>query len=366
MRRIFLLILSCIILFFLSCSPKNDSPSLSSGNGSADNRFSFFSQPRKGNDEITIGFSVATNTFIIERWYKDVNVFSGVASDLGANVVVQLSAGGTKEQIDQINYLIGQDIDILVVIPHDTEMIAGVIKQVRDSGIPVVAYDRMVTGVPIDAFISFDNREVGRCFGRALIEKVPRGNYVIINGAVTDSNSYEVNAGLYEILDSYIDSNQIQVVHEVWLNEWSFDEALEVLEPLFEQGIEIDAISCGNDQIARAAIQLLSERRLAGTAAVVGQDAELINCQRIVEGIQLMTVYKPIGKLAARAAELAVSIVNQEQLMYDTLMNNQSNTMIPSYVEKPIAVFSHNMDDVVISDGFHSAEDIYRNVKQEE
>lgn len=366
MRRIFLSILSCIVLFFLSCSPKRDSPSLPSGSSPANNLFSFFSREKKDNHQITIGFSVATNTFIIERWYKDVNVFSGVASDLGANVVVQLSAGGTKEQIDQINYLIGQDIDILVVIPHDTEMIAGVIKQVRDSGIPVVAYDRMVTGVPIDAFISFDNREVGRCFGRALIEEVPSGNYVIVNGAVNDSNSYEVNAGLYEILNPYIDSNQIQVVHEAWLNEWSFDEALEVLEPLFEQGIEIDAISCGNDQIARAAIQLLSERRLAGTAAVVGQDAELINCQRIVEGIQLMTVYKPIGKLAARAAELAVSIVNQEQLMYDTLMDNQSNTMIPSYVENPIAVFSYNMNEVVINDGFHSAEDVYRNVKRSE
>jgi D-xylose transport system substrate-binding protein len=75
-----------------------------------------------------------------------------------------------------------------------------------------------------------------------------------------------------------------------------------------------------------------------------------------------MTVYKPIGKLAVRAAELAVSIVNKEQLLYDTLMDNGSNTMIPSYVEKPIAVYSRNMDETVIKDGFHSAEDVYRNV----
>ncbi|MDR2900402.1 MAG: substrate-binding domain-containing protein [Treponema sp.] len=344
MKKIFVVILSLVVLFLLSCSPKKDSSS------------------RKNDDKITIGFSVATDTFVIERWNKDVKVFSGAASELGANIVVQLSAGGTKEQIDQINYLIQQNIDILVVIPHDTELIAGVVKQVRDSGIPVVAYDRLVTGVPVDAFISFDNREVGRHFGRALIDAVPSGNYVIVNGAVTDSNSYEVNAGLHEIIDPLVENEQIEVVHEAWLNEWSFDEALEVLAPLFEQNVQIDAISCANDQIAAAAIQLLSERRLAGTVAVVGQDAELINCQRVVEGIQLMSVYKPIGKLAARAAELAVSIVNGEQLMYDTLMNNQSDTMIPSYVEHPIAVFKENMDETVIKDGFHSAEDVYRNV----
>lgn len=343
MKRIF--VLSCIVLLFLSCSPKEDS-----------------SSSKKTDGQITIGFSVATDTFVIERWYKDVKVFSGAASELGADVVVQLSAGGTNEQIDRIHYLLKQNIDILVVIPHDTEMIAGVIKQVRDSGIPVISYDRLITGVPVDAFISFDNREVGRSFGRALIEEVPRGNYVIVNGAVTDSNSYEVSTGLHEIIDPYIESEQITVVNEMWLNEWSFDEALEVLEPLFEQDMQIDAISCGNDQIAAAAIQLLSERRLAGTVAVVGQDAELINCQRVVEGVQLMTVYKPIGTLAARAAELAVSIVNKEQLLYDTLMNNQSDTMIPSYIEKPIAVYNFNMNDTVIKDGFHSAEDVYRNV----
>ncbi len=361
MKRIFISILGCIVLLCLSCSRKEDVPSRSAGSNSANNRFPFFSREKK-DDQITIGFSAATDTFVIERWYKDVRVFSSAASELGANVVVQLSAGGIKEQIDQINYLVKQDIDILVIIPHDTEMIAGVIKQVRDSGIPVVAYDRLIIGVPVDAFISFDNREVGRHFGRALIDEVPGGNYVIVNGAVNDSNSYEVNAGLHEILQPYVDNGQVQVVHEVWLNEWSFDEALEVLEPLLEQDIEIHAISCANDQIAAAAIQLLSERRLAGTVAVVGQDAELINCQRVVEGVQLMTVYKPIGKLAVRAAELAVSIVNQEQLMYDTLMDNQSNTMIPSYVESPIAVFSHNMDEIVIKDGFHSAEDVYRNM----
>ncbi len=361
MKRMLVLILGCAALLSWSCSPKKDSQPQSHGIAPAKSYFSFPNRDQKDDHQITIGFSVATDTFILERWYKDMKVFSGAANDLGANVVVQLSAGGTKEQISQINYLVEQNIDILVVIAHDTDMIAGAIKQIRDSGIPVIAYDRLIMGVPVDAFISFDNREVGRQFGRALVSAVPSGNYVIVNGAVTDSNSYEVNAGLHEILTPYVEKKQVRIVHETWLKEWSFDEALEELGPLFERGIQIDAISCANDQIAAAAIQLLSERRLAGKVAVVGQDAELINCQRIVEGVQLMTVYKPIGKLAARAAELAVSIVNQNPLPHDFLMDNRSSAKIPSYVEKPIAVYSYNMDEIVIKDGFHSAEDVYRN-----
>lgn len=311
---------------------------------------------------VTIGLSIATDTFIIERWNKDLKIFTGAAKELGAEVLVQLSAGGTKEQIAQINFLMTRKIDVLVVIAHDTEMIAGAIRQVKDSGIPVVAYDRMIMGVPIDAYISFDNMEVGRLFGRALTTAVPRGRYLVVNGSVRDTNSYKVNAGLYEILDPFIEDGRIQVAEEIWLEEWSFDEALEKIGAVFDRSTNFDAISCGNDQIANAAIQLLSERRLAGKVAVVGQDADLITCQRVVEGTQLMTVYKPLAKLATRAAKLAMAIATKKDFPYDSLQENKSGTMIPSYIEAPLAVGKDNMDETIIRDGFHSSEDVYRNI----
>jgi D-xylose transport system substrate-binding protein len=101
---------------------------------------------------------------------------------------------------------------------------------------------------------------------------------------------------------------------------------------------------------------------MAGKVAVVGQDADLINCQRVIEGTQLMTVYKPIGKLASRAAAVAVAIAEKTAFPYDTLMENKSGEGISSYIETPVAVFKRNMDETVVKDGFHSQEDVYRNV----
>jgi len=101
---------------------------------------------------------------------------------------------------------------------------------------------------------------------------------------------------------------------------------------------------------------------MAGKVAVVGQDADLISCQRVVEGTQLMTVYKPIAKLASRAAKLAIALARREAFPYDMLMDNKSGSMISSYIEKPLAVYKDNMETTVIKDGFHSQEDIYRNV----
>lgn len=312
-------------------------------------------------DRVVIGFSIATDTFILERWNKDIKIFSGAARDLGADVIVQLSAGGTNEQIAQINFLLTRDIDVLVVIAHDTDMLSGVVKKVKDAKIPVIAYDRLIMGVPIDAYVSFNNREVGRLFAKALTSAVPSGRYLVVNGSRRDNNSYEVNAGLHEIIDPYVAAKEVSIVNEIWLDEWSSDEALERIGAVLDQTTDIDAISCANDQIAGAAIQLLAEHRLAGKVAVVGQDAEIGACQKVVEGTQLMTVYKPIARLAARAAELAVGIARGEKPTPDLMVDNRSGSMTPYYMEEPKAVFKGNMDSSVIRDGFHSVEDVYRN-----
>jgi D-xylose transport system substrate-binding protein len=312
-------------------------------------------------DKVVIGFSIATDTFIIERWNKDLKIFTGAASDLGADVIVQLSAGGTKEQIAQINFLLTRNIDVLVIIAHDTDMLSGVVKKAKDAKIPVIAYDRLIMGVPIDAYISFNNREVGRLMGRALSTAVPKGRYLVVNGSKRDNNSYEVNAGVHDVLDPLAGDGSIVIFEEIWLDEWSSDEALERIGKVLDSTTDIDAISCANDQIASAAIQLLAEHRLAGKVAVVGQDADIGACQKVVEGTQLMTVYKPIARLATRAAALAVAVARGETPLPEYMIENRSEGKIPFYREEPVAVYKSNMNTTVVRDGFHSYEDVYRN-----
>jgi D-xylose transport system substrate-binding protein len=342
----------CAAPFAVSCAPKK----------SADSPASPASPNAEASDHrVVIGFSIATETFILERWNKDLKIFTGAARDLGADVIVQLSAGGTKEQISQINFLLDRDIDVLVVIAHDTDMLSGVVKKAKDAKIPVVAYDRLIMGVPIDAYVSFNNREVGRLFGKALAQAVPSGNYLIVNGSKRDNNSFEVYTGLHEIIDPSVESGKVKIVDELWLDEWSSDEALMRIGKVFDRTTDIDAISCANDQIAGAAIQLLSEYRLAGKVAVVGQDADIGACQKVVEGTQLMTVYKPIAKLANSAAGIAVALARGMRVPTELTVDNKSGSPIPFYIQEPQPVFRDTMDTTVIRDGFHSREDVYRN-----
>jgi D-xylose transport system substrate-binding protein len=99
---------------------------------------------------------------------------------------------------------------------------------------------------------------------------------------------------------------------------------------------------------------------MAGKVFVVGQDADLSACQRIVEGTQLMTVYKPIEKLAGETARLAVLLAMGESLKIEkTIYDGKYD--IPYYELEPIPVDQGNMDSTIIKDGFHMKEEVYRN-----
>jgi len=313
------------------------------------------------NVPVRIGFSVASETFLLERWDRDIKIFMNAAKEMGAEVIFAKSSRNANDQTQQIQYLIKQSIDVLVVIPEDKALLGGVIQKTLDKNIPVLSYDRPIMNIPITGYVSFDNVQVGRLMANSLTTYVPNGNYLIVNGSIHDNNSTQVNQGLMEILNPYIENGSINIVKELWLDQWSYDEAILKIGEVLDTTEDIQAISAANDLIAQAAIRLLAERQLAGKVAVVGQDADLISCQNIIEGTQLMTVYKPIPMLAIRAAKIAVSMANDTLTRPDRYIDNNSNTDIPFFVENPIPVYKDQLDNTVIKDGFHSREDIYRN-----
>ena len=128
---------------------------------------------------------------------------------------------------------------------------------------------------------------------------------------------------------------------------------------------EADAIMCGNDDLASKVVHALKEKRMAGDIMVVGQDADLEACQRIVEGTQVMTVYKPVEKLAQKAAECAVLLAEAKELPEETVTIESGNYQVPYIGLEPISVDKTNINDVIIGSGFHLKEDVYLNVPAE-
>ncbi|MCX6945434.1 MAG: substrate-binding domain-containing protein, partial [Opitutales bacterium] len=121
-----------------------------------------------------------------------------------------------------------------------------------------------------------------------------------------------------------------------------------------KSGREIDAVLCSADILSAGAIQVLLEEGLAGKVLVTGQDADLSSCQRIVEGTQSMTIYKPIKNLANAAAELAVKLARREVIVAKEEIAN-GKTRVPAIFLPVHVVDKDTMERTVIAHGFHPA-----------
>lgn len=308
-----------------------------------------------------IGLSL--DTLKEERWQHDRDLFVRRARELGADVLVQAANSDDTRQIQDVEALISRRADVLVIVPHNGGAMAKAVRLSHEAGIPVIAYDRLITDSDPEIYVSFDAVKVGEQQARFLIEKL-RGKgakrIVRIHGAKTDQNAHLVKQGQDAVLAPYLKSGEIEVVHEDWAENWKPENAKKITQAAITRaGPSLDAVLAANDGTAGGAAQALLEEGLSGKVLLTGQDAELAACQRIAAGTQSMTIYKPLAKLAGQAAELAVRLARRQPVVAKDERDN-GKVRVPSVLIEVATVTRENMLATVVQDGFHRREEIYR------
>lgn len=307
-----------------------------------------------------IGLSM--DTLKEERWQSDRDFFVARARELGAEVLVQAANSDDARQIQDVEALISRGVGALVIVPHNGEAMAKAVELAHAAGIPVIAYDRMIMGIDVDLYISFDAVKIGEAQGRYLVDLF-RGKgkkrIVRVLGAKTDRNVFFLKEGQDRVLAPLLRSGELEIVHEDWADNWKPENAKKIVQAAITRlGPRFDAVLAANDGTAGGAAQALLEEGLTERILVTGQDAELAACQRVVRGTQAMTVYKPLPKLAGLAAETAIRMAAGRPVVARDSVDNHK-TQVPAILLDVTIVTKENMDDTVIRDGFHSREAVY-------
>lgn len=310
-------------------------------------------------DKPRIGLSM--DTLKEARWQKDRDFFLARAEELGAEVLVQSANSDDTRQMQDVRSLLANRVDALVIIPHDGEAMAEAVREAKEAGIPVVAYDRLIQNCDLDLYLSFDNVKVGEMQARYLVDALQgrQSKIVRIYGSPTDNNARMFKLGQDNVLQPYLDRGDIQVVHEDWTTDWDPANAKKIMNAAITvHGGGVVAVLASNDGTAGGAIQALKETGRAGQVLVTGQDADLVACQRIVAGTQSMTVYKPIRELATRAAELAVNMaLGKPVIANGSVSNGEKN--VPSVLLEIVLVNKNNLRETVVADGYHDEKDVF-------
>lgn len=287
---------------------------------------------------------------LIEKRIKE------LCSDCEISYVNAKEDASTQQQ--QMNSMITKKVDAIILDAVDAKSIAGSVNKADQAGIPVVAYDRLAEG-PISAYTSFDNEQVGKVQGTALLEelgdKAGDGQIVMMNGSPTDPNAAMFKKGAKSVLDG-----KVKVGKSYDTTGWKPEEANKNMSgAIASLGKEnIVGVYSANDGMAGGIITALKSAGVDPLPPVTGQDAELAGVQRIISGDQFMTVYKPFQPEAYAAAEMAVALARGEKPETETTVDSATTKDVPATLIEPIAVTVDNLKDTVVKDGLYTVEEI--------
>src|SRR4030095_16731518 len=307
---------------------------------------------KKGpNEPVVIGFSM--DTLKEERWQRDKDLVEKRAKELGMQVLVQVANSDDNLQVKQAENLLTQNVDVLIVAPHNAEVAASIVEAAHRQGVPVISYDRLIKNSDVDLYVSHQVIKIGEMQAKYLLDHVNKkpANFVIVGGSPTDNNAILLHNGQMNILKPAVDRGDVKIVADQYAKEWQASAALNIVEnALTQANNQVDAVVASNDGTARGAVQALEGQNLAGRVLVSGQDADLASLKLIVEGKQTMTVYKPIQPLAYGAVDAAVKFARGEEVATTETIDNGFKK-VPAILLEPGAVDRNNLLNTIVKDG---------------
>ncbi|MEU0967287.1 substrate-binding domain-containing protein [Streptomyces sp. NPDC005917] len=322
--------------------------------------------PAKGND-ITVGVLMPDTVNTRYSTFDYPIMKSKIAELTNGQGRVDYSNAGSSgpKQAGQMQKMIDDKVDVIILDAVDSHAIAETVKKAKDAGIPVIAYDRLSEG-PIDAYVSFDNELVGEVQARTLLEGLgPNADtsdkVIMINGSPTDPNAKQFKTGALSELNGKV---TVPPAASFDTKDWdpviAEQETTKAINAIGKDNVA--AVYSANDAMAAGIVKALKAAGFTNMPPITGQDADLEAVQRILIGLQYMTVYKPYPDEAEAAAQMAVYKVQGKDIRFDALtqdkVDSPTTKKIPSQLVQVSAMTKSKIKDTVIVDGIYKVSQI--------
>ncbi len=310
-------------------------------------------------EKMTIGFLYPSELTV--RYNIESSFFKDYCAKQGVEVIIKSASYDESVQMEMANQMIKQKVDALVLIAANINTAGAIVRNAHAEGIPVMAYNRMIKNSEVDFFVASNNDIIGKAMVDAVLKEKPSGNFVILGGDKFDKNGEELKGSIKKHLKSKIDSKQVNIVYETFIEKWDREiAAFEMKKVLQLNGDNIDAVIVCNDRMAAGVIEVLEEHGLAGRVAVTGQDAVLEACRNVIAGKQTVTLYHPLKIMAKKGAEIAIDMAKGKKL--DGFVNSTDfNGLkeVPTHRVNSIPVNKNNIEEVLVGSGFYTKKQLF-------
>ena len=260
-----------------------------------------------------IGFSTDTTT---SAWRSKMVTEMEAAVAAHADeleLVVTVAEDDTNKQISDIEDLVARGIDLLIVSPHVADPITPVVKEVYESGIPVIVVDRAVSGEAFTTFIGASNEAIGAQAGDIIGSLLGgKGNVIELEGTAGASPTIGRSEPMHKALAEKYPDIKFIAQQDCDYNE---TKAMETMENLLQANPEgtIDLIYAHADNMALGAMKALkSAGRDKEGIKIVSIDGQKQTFEAIQNGQFTGTFTYPWP--SEKAIEVALQILHGEQV----------------------------------------------------
>jgi D-xylose transport system substrate-binding protein len=294
------------------------------------------------------------------RWPIDQKYVELVAANLNAEVITRAADNDENKQLKQANELLEMGVDVLIVVPVNSNTSAAIVREAHRDNVPVVGYDRLIKNSDLDYLVTFEGAKIADLMVAHAIRKVPNGNYVLLWGDAGDVNAIMIKEAQEKLLNPYIESGAINVVYKGFVENWSSDNACHIMKHILSFSEEkIDAVMTSYDGLAKGVLLAAKDFPNTSFDVLTGQDAEIGAIKSIIKGEMSLTVYKSIPDLAEASTELAVKLARGEEIENISSTINNGRKDVPVLMLEPVGVTKNNIRSTVIADGFYTEEEVY-------
>jgi len=304
-----------------------------------------------------------------QRWKFDESYFKKALHKLdpAITVIVTDAHAAQTNQQNQAKSDLTRGVKALIDVPVDSGQAAAIVRAAHANKprVPVLAYDRLITGAFEDAYASFNGFNVGVQQGTFIKNHVAKGGTIIeIAGADTDNNAHLFHAGARSVLDPLINSGYYKLGYFKFTPNWDGATAQqECASALNTLKNKVNGVLVANDNMADYCITALKAQGLAGKIPVTGQDAQVSGLQQILLGNQSMTVYKPIKHLADAAAKIVDTWLHHKVYKGNSAKTQTGAGGTPTFLAPVITVTKANMKATVLKDGYVTRADLCKGIE---
>ncbi|GAA4673090.1 sugar-binding protein [Frondihabitans cladoniiphilus] len=307
----------------------------------------------------TIGVALPAKTS--QNWVLAKAAFEASLAKAGFKADVQYAAATNTvpDQQNQISGMVTKGDKAIIIAAQDGSQLGTQVKQAKAAGIPVIAWDRNITGTAdVDYYVAFNNYKVGQLQGQALLDglkaKKASGPYNVelFAGASTDANAPVFFNGAMSVLQPKIDDGTLKVLSgqttfkqvntDGWLAQNAQTRMSNILQANYGTAT-LDGVLSPNDTLGRAIIQ--ANQTAGKTVPVVtGQDSETASIPLIMNGTQYSTIYKDTSVEAQAAVDLVSTLSkgDKPKTVLDKKNNYNGVKTVPAVELTPVLVTKEN------------------------